>query len=267
MPYMNDQFARIEAQLEKLIEGAFAQVFGKNVRPQDIALRLSRAMEDNLRESDDNNPRPYAPDQYVIRMNIAVAKGLLERQPSLTDILSQHMVELASSAEYRLRHIPTIEIVGDANLSPMDINLEAFHVNIPQSNTEVLSRPVNLDATKPDAKPNNPQLIINGETTILLNKPILNIGRSRDNHLVLDDLFISRHHIQLRLRFGRYTLFDTNSQSGTKVNDVSVREHRLQSGDVIRLGKTQILYLEDNTENHDDDGTGINQSIDPQNDV
>jgi pSer/pThr/pTyr-binding forkhead associated (FHA) protein len=51
--------------------------------------------------------------------------------------------------------------------------------------------------------------------------------------------------VQLRLRFGSYTLFDMNSHAGVLVNDVPVREHRLQPGDVIRLGKTQLVYLED----------------------
>jgi pSer/pThr/pTyr-binding forkhead associated (FHA) protein len=98
----------------------------------------------------------------------------------------------------------------------------------------------------PDMRaPQNPQLIINGQDTYPLKEPLINIGRSRDNHIVLDDPYSSRHHAQLRLRFGVYTLFDTQSQGGIMVNDVIVREHRLQAGDVIKLGKTQMVYLED----------------------
>ena len=38
MPSMNDQhIARLEAQLERLVEGAFSQLFGKKFRAQDIA--------------------------------------------------------------------------------------------------------------------------------------------------------------------------------------------------------------------------------------
>jgi pSer/pThr/pTyr-binding forkhead associated (FHA) protein len=95
------------------------------------------------------------------------------------------------------------------------------------------------------AAPKNPQLIINGEQTVPLTDQIVNIGRSRDNQIVLNDPYASRHHIQLRLRFGVYTLFDTQSQGGVYVNDVIVREHRLQPGDVIRLGKTQMVYFEE----------------------
>ena len=44
----NKHIAKLEAQLEHIIEGAFANLFGKTINAQDIALRLSRAMEDNL---------------------------------------------------------------------------------------------------------------------------------------------------------------------------------------------------------------------------
>ena len=44
---MNHQhIARLEAQLEQIIEGAFVNLFGKRIQAQDIALKLVRAMED-----------------------------------------------------------------------------------------------------------------------------------------------------------------------------------------------------------------------------
>ncbi len=243
---MNEQISRLEAQLERLIEGAFAQFFGKSVRPQDIALRLSRAMEDSLQLGTDGDVRPFAPDHYVIHLNTTVRDQLLARQPALAHILSQHMIELANYADCRLRNIPLIDLVGDPLLAPTELTINAFHLDTGQNNTAVMDKiEPRLPTNDVITAPRNPQIILNGERVISLEKPILNIGRSRDNDLVLDDLFVSRHHIQLRLRFGHYTLFDTNSQSGTRVNDVIVREHRLQSGDVIRIGKTQIVYLED----------------------
>ena len=50
---------------------------------------------------------------------------------------------------------------------------------------------------------------------------------------------------KLRLRFGHYVLFDTQSYSGTTVNDVQVKEHILQTGDVICIGRTRLVYIED----------------------
>jgi hypothetical protein len=243
MSRMNDQnLAQFEARLERLIEGAFAQMFSKTVRAQDIALQLCRAMEHNALPSESSDPRPLAPDGYTIRVHPEVRSKLLARQPELAQILSQHMVELATEAGYRLNNVPVIDLVGEAKLGTSDLIVDAAHLDRPNSSTAVMER---VEMPPAHEKPKNAQLIIGGEQIVLLEEPIINLGRSRDNHVVVDDPYVSRHHAQIRLRFGRYTLFDIQSQSGTYVNDVRIREHPLQAGDVIRLGKIQIIYVED----------------------
>lgn len=242
MRRMNDQaIARLEARLEQLIEGTFAQLFSKTIRAQDIALHLARAMENGIQPATDGDPRPYAPDQYTIRLNPDVRDHLMSRQPELAKVLGQHLVDLASTVGYRLSSMPAVEVLAAPDAEGNEIWVEARHRGGSISATAVM-KPIELPKTH---TPQNPQLIINGELTVSLSEPIINIGRSRDNHIVLDDPYISRHHVQLRLRFGVYTLFDTQSQGGVLVNDVAIREHRLQPGDVIRMGKTQLVYLED----------------------
>ncbi len=244
MTDMNDQnLAHFEAQLERLIEGAFAQVFSRSVRAQDIALHLARAMEGESKTAD-GDPRPVAPDRYVIRLNPDVRDALLTRQPRLQEILSQHLVELASEAGYRLNADPIVRFEGDVTFSAADVSVSAAHTVQLRHDTAVMER-ANLPILAAQDRPQNAQLIVNGDTTVAMTEPLVNLGRSRDNHVVLDDPYISRHHAQIRLRFGRYTLFDTQSQTGTYVNDSRVREHNLQTGDVIRMGKITMVYLED----------------------
>lgn len=237
------KLSRLEAQLERLIEGAFAQLFSKSIRPQDIALHLSRAMESNLTTSANGDMRLVAPDDYMIRMNPDVQEHLLRRQPALATILSQHIIQLATIAGYRLEHQPLIRIVADPDLGSSELNVHAEHIDQHKSSTAVMER-VELPSTNREI-PRNAQIIINGQDVVLLTEPLVNIGRSRDNHIVLNDPYASRQHAQLRLRFGSYTLFNTSSQAGTLVNDVPVKEHRLQPGDVIQIGKTRMVYLED----------------------
>jgi hypothetical protein len=244
MTGMNDQnLAHFEAQLERIIEGAFAQVFSRSVRAQDIALHLARAMEGEARTAD-GDPRPLAPDRYVIRLNPDVRATLLSRQPRLPEILSHHLVELANEAGYRLNADPIVRMEGDATFSPGDVSVSASHTVHLRHDTDVMER-TDLPIPATADRPANAQLIINGDTTINMTEPLVNLGRSRDNHVVLDDPYVSRHHAQIRLRFGRYTLFDTQSQTGTYVNDTRVREHNLQTGDVIRMGRITMVYLED----------------------
>ena len=89
------------------------------------------------------------------------------------------------------------------------------------------------------------QLHIAGNGAVPLAKSVINIGRESSNDVVISDTFVSRHHIQLRKRFGAYTLFDVNSRGGTRVNGTLVSEHRLQNGDLICIGRTELLYTED----------------------
>lgn len=234
------QIVQLEEKLERMIEGAFTHVFGKRLRAQDIALQLARAMEDNVQAMRGADPRPLAPNYYRISLHPQNYKNLLERQPNLASILSHHIIELSAAAGNRLDSIPFIEILPDPTLNEGAVSVEANHTG--GSDTAVLQRdkmPIAAHA------PKNPQMLIEGRETIQLNGTVINFGRSRTNHIVLNDPHVSRQHAQIRLRFGHYMLFDTNSASGTYVNDIRVKEHRLQSGDVVCIGKTRMVYLED----------------------
>ena len=180
---------------------------------------------------------------------------LLQNQPSLTQLLSEHLVELAMNAGYRLNMRPVVEILANDELKMGAVTVIANHGKKKNSTTAVMQR-VDID-NGPDA-PRNPQLLIQGKPTIQLTSDVINVGRSRDNQIVIDDRSVSRYHLQLRLRFGRYNLFDTQSQSGTFVNNVRIKEHILQAGDVIQIGSTMLVYMEDHATSD-----GQTQSNDP----
>ncbi|MBL8163860.1 MAG: FHA domain-containing protein [Anaerolineae bacterium] len=243
---------QLEAQLEKLVEGAFAQLFGRHVRAQDIAMQLARAMEDGATTNTAADTRPTAPDQYTIYLNPDVCARLLRHQPNLVHILSEHLVELATSAGYRLNHAPRVSIEPQADFNPSDLRVKTMFSSRQRSATAVMQR---VEMKPGTLAPTNPQLVINGTRVIPLERDVINVGRNRDNDVVLDDRSVSRHHLQIRLRFGRYMVFDTQSTGGTLVNDVPVKEHNLRSGDVIRIGGVQMVYLEDNSGYDQETGT------------
>ncbi len=243
MPPMKDQHvARLEAQLERLVESTFARFFGKQVKAQDIALQLARAMEDSAQADPRGDVRMVAPDHYTILMSSEMRDKILQGQPALPQLLSEHLVELATNSGYRLNMHPSVDIVAMDSVKVGTITVVANHKHKKNSTTAVMQR---VDVQIGKDVPRNPQLLIQGKPTIALLSDIINIGRSRDNHIVIDDHAVSRYHLQLRLRFGRYTLFDTQSQGGTLVNNVKIKEHNLQTGDVIQIGNTRLVYMED----------------------
>ncbi|MEM6281009.1 MAG: DUF3662 and FHA domain-containing protein [Chloroflexota bacterium] len=247
---MNDKHInQLEARLESLIEGAFAHLFGRQIRAQDIALQLARAMEDNLRQGTGDDRRPLAPDHYRIIMNPTAHKILVKRRPDLLTALSGHLVDLATRTGYRLDNPPVVEFETDDSLPDGRVRVVANHIHHSASSTGIME-PVTLpESTR---MPVNAQVALEKQI-ILLQEPLLNVGRHLSNQIVIDDPHISRHHAQIRLRFGRYTIFDVQSRTGTFVNDVMVKSHELQSGDVIRVGNTRLIYFDD-----EDDTTAYN---------
>src|SRR5262249_47252058 len=95
----------------------------------------------------------------------------------------------------------------------------------------------------------NPQLVLHGTQHLPLDRPVMNIGRRHDNHIVIDDSRVSRAHAQIRLRFGHYVIYDLGSLGGTLVNNHRITEAILKPGDVISLAGVMLVYMED-------DGTG-----------
>lgn len=242
---MNDQhLQRLEAQLERLTEGIFAYIFGKRIHAHDIALQLSRALEDAAKPAQTGDPRPIAPNHYTISVHPEVQQEIQKSYPNLPQALTQQVIELTQSIGYQLINEPFVQFSPDAALSLGDVQIKAEHITVRKNTTQVMKA---INPVTNYSQPLNPQLILNGavQKTIPLDKPLISLGRNHENDIVLDDARISRFHAQIRLRFGHYTLFDTDSQAGTFVNDVRIQEHQLQSGDVIRIGGSSFVYTED----------------------
>jgi len=248
---------KLETQLETLIESAFARLFRRTINARDVAVLIVREMEDHLREPADNDPRPIAPDAYVIYLNAKTVKHFLKSYPDLSKRLSALIVDLSTQSGYRLPTKPTVKLLADGQLSAHKAIITAEHSSEIQASTEAM-QPITMP--KPPAPIHHPRLVIGDTETIELTQSIVNIGREDDNDIVIEDAYISRHHLQLRKRFGAYTLFDVDSRGGTKVNNTIVREHRLQNGDVIQIGRTQLIYTDETTQSSNAETT---QTLDP----
>lgn len=75
-----------------------------------------------------------------------------------------------------------------------------------------------------------------------LTESTVSIGRADENHLVLEDISVSRRHAVLTFDGQEYRLRDVGSRNGTRVNHKPVQETRLVPGDVIQLGEVELRY-------------------------
>ena len=69
------------------------------------------------------------------------------------------------------------------------------------------------------------------------------IGRSADSAIFLDDVTVSRKHATITKSDKNFVLKDGGSLNGTYINNVSVTEHTLVSGDEFQIGKFHLLFI------------------------
>ncbi len=70
----------------------------------------------------------------------------------------------------------------------------------------------------------------------------LTIGRSPDNALIIDNPAVSGHHARVFSESGAVILEDLNSTNGTFVNGQHTTRRVLRSGDVLQVGKHQLVF-------------------------
>ena len=68
------------------------------------------------------------------------------------------------------------------------------------------------------------------------------IGRVVSNYICLPDLKVSRRHCRISFIDGQFFLDDLQSLNGTFVNDVKVSHVKLNQGDRIRIGSTELVF-------------------------
>jgi pSer/pThr/pTyr-binding forkhead associated (FHA) protein len=68
------------------------------------------------------------------------------------------------------------------------------------------------------------------------------IGRSREADIVLQDPNVSRRHAELRREGPAWWLVDLGSTNGTELNGRRVQRSKLNDGDTITLGATDLVF-------------------------
>lgn len=69
------------------------------------------------------------------------------------------------------------------------------------------------------------------------------IGRATSSAIFLDDVTVSRKHGEIVAQGNRFVFKDLGSLNGTYINNVSVSEQELRTGDQIQIGKFHLLFV------------------------
>jgi hypothetical protein len=71
------------------------------------------------------------------------------------------------------------------------------------------------------------------------------IGRTTENDVQIDSRFISRHHCHVITTVHSCVIEDLNSTNGIYVKSNRVRRHYLNDGDVVLVGKHELIYVDE----------------------
>ncbi|MCW8853216.1 MAG: FHA domain-containing protein [Gammaproteobacteria bacterium] len=92
------------------------------------------------------------------------------------------------------------------------------------------------------------KIIFNGDVIqeTPLNKEVMSIGRKPDNDIQIDNLAVSSHHAKITSILNDSFIEDNDSTNGTYVNGTLIKKQVLRDGDVIRIGKHDLKYINEN---------------------
>jgi len=235
--------SRIEARLQRIIEEGTARLFSANDGKHELAGRLIECMQAEIKFADSD--QLVAPGIYTIYTAPAAAEGLKNNQ-ALKEALGTALQQAANEANIALEAEPVLHVAPDQSLAT-----DAFSVKATWMQQE-LSETQSLDLSEEEQRaqiPHGAFLIVGGTEIYPLNRMIINIGRKKDNQLVVDNPQVSRRHAQLRAIKGQYHFFDLGSTGGSKVNGESAKRSVLAIGDVISLAGVPLIYGSDAREN------------------
>jgi hypothetical protein len=245
---------RLEALASRFIEGWSARLFGAKLQPVQIAKRVIRAMEAHQTISLN---KTFVPNSYVVSLSPSDFSQFEQYRRSLQQDLAESVLAAARERTYTLLAFPSVEIERDEDLPPGDLRISCALVDasgdeipadaktlgaVEAGHTMVLDRE-KLLRERPRA-PKASLAVREGDDRreIALGPDPLGIGRDPQNDVALDDRRVSRKHAEIRLRLGRYTLYDLQSTNGTYVNGRRVAEIVLSDGDRIAIGGVELLF-------------------------
>jgi pSer/pThr/pTyr-binding forkhead associated (FHA) protein len=77
----------------------------------------------------------------------------------------------------------------------------------------------------------------------LVDKDVVVCGRHPESDVFLDDITVSRKHLELRRKDGAFSVHDQGSLNGTYVNGELVEETALANGDEVQVGKFKLVFF------------------------
>jgi hypothetical protein len=246
----------IEQKIEALFEGVFGRAFRTHVQPVELARKLVKEMDDHRTVS---VSRVYVPNEYTLYLSPDDREQFSSYETSLRDELQGYLAEHARRENYAMLTPPRVLMESDADLDVGEFGIATRMAQpseraIPDGAPAEEERPGHTMIYKPRQGPTEAvsaaelgleqdiaSLNWNG-TRRALDKRRMLIGRSRDCDVQLSDTNVSRRHAEVRQEGATYWIVDLDSTNGIEVNGRRQKRAKLEDGDRVTLGATELLF-------------------------
>jgi hypothetical protein len=249
----------LESKIAGLVEGTFSRAFRSEVRPVEIARKLTREMEEHKSFS---VSRTYVPNEYRVYLSPRDRARFADYEDALATELAGYLLEYARREKLALLSRPVIEFETDDRLGLGEFGIQTRVVQPAEGGPARTPEPVH----EPDdqagrtmvystagrvAEPLEERARSRSETALLLldGKRIVvgptgvSLGRSRQCEVVVDDPNVSRRHAEIRPRGGSWVLIDLGSTNGSSLNGRRIDNPEvLKPGDEIELGTSTLTF-------------------------
>jgi hypothetical protein len=242
----------LENRIAGLVEGAFGPAYRSELRPVEIARKLSREMDEHKAVS---VSKTYAPNEYHVYVSAEDRERFQDYEGALVKELSGYLLEHARMEKLALLSRPEITFHTDERLSLGEFGIQARMVRPPDApeaepeqgdvgHTMIYSaerlRPA--DAGPAPEAPRTAIVVAEGRRMVVGATGAV-IGRSRDCDIVLGDGNVSRRHAEVRPTDAGWAVNDLGSTNGVLLNGRRVNGSApLKAGDRIEVGTTELRF-------------------------
>jgi Protein of unknown function (DUF3662)/FHA domain len=245
---------QIEHKIESLFEGIFGRAFRTHVQPVELARKLAKEMDDGKTVS---VSRVYVPNEYSVFLAPDDREQFDSYEDSLIDELQQYLAEHARREEYALLSPPRVIFNVDGDLAVGEFGIATRMVQTrggPPLPEQKPSATMIYRPSQPPTQAASPEELGLGQEHVTLNvngrkheitKERTVIGRSRDCDVQIEDPSASRRHAELRQEGAAYWIVDLDSTNGLEVNGLRIQRAKLDHGDKITIGSTEISFRRD----------------------
>ena len=235
----------LESKIKEIVEGS-AALFPWMDGQALSARRLVEAFQTYIHQ------RPEGSGEFPAAFVISMHPAELTRwtsQPDWEGAIIHTLSDTARELGLKSDRPFSIQLVSNPTLNLSEIRIEQdFKMQEAGLTHAVPIESSSLQVRNHPAISVNAELILDDEKVFPLTRTVTNIGRRSTNHLVLNDLRVSRMHAQIRYVNGEFILFDIGSSGGTFINGERIQQHHLRCGDVISLAGVKLIFITEETE-------------------